>query len=370
MNKRLQKLEEILKENDLDAVALNPGPSFLYMTGMDFHLMERPVLALFARGADLTVVHPGFEGGKLEGLSYPVRSFPYGDDPSHWGEAFREGFKFLAGKKCRIGVEPNQMRVLEESYLKAALPEAEIVLAGKQLAALRLHKDAEEQKKMRQAALIAQEALIKALAQIRPGWTEKQIAGELVAQLIKAGSEGASFNPIVAVSENAANPHAQPGERQLREGDLLLFDFGAGFGGYFSDITRVFSCGQLSPQMEEVAGLVCRANQAAREGAKPGMPAGAVDDLARNLIKAGGYGDYFTHRTGHGLGMEIHEEPYIFAGNPLILEEGMTFTIEPGIYLPGKFGVRIEDDVVVTATGLQSLTDLPREVRPLEDFWK
>jgi Xaa-Pro dipeptidase len=188
-------------------------------------------------------------------------------------------------------------------------------------------------------------------------------------QLFRAGSEAElPFAPIVSTGPNTANPHASPTNRTLQEGELLLIDWSASFAGTFSDITRTFFCGEPTDEMKRIASLVEKANAAARMGGQRGMPAGQVDKLARDVIESGGYGDYFTHRTGHGLGMEAHEPPYIYQGNPLILEPGMVFTIEPGIYLPGKYGVRIEDDVVVEEEGLRSLTDLPRKVMRLEDF--
>lgn len=370
METRLERLTQIMQANGLDAIALNPGSSLVYLTGLDFHLMERPVIAVFSVEGQVSIVLPALEKGKLEGLGFPVQNQTYRDDPADWNQAFVEGFSAFSGRALRIGVEPTRMRILEESYLRQALPQAEIVHAGPILAALRLHKDENELAKMRQAAIIAQNALLATLRVARPGWTEQQIAGELSVQLSRAGSQGESFGAIVALSENAANPHSTPGQRVLKEGDFLLIDFGAMYEGYASDITRTFSCGEVSEEMWTVADLVFEANRNARENGKPGMPAGDLDRFARSVIETGGYGEYFTHRTGHGLGMEIHEAPYIFSGNPMLLEEGMTFTIEPGIYLPGRFGVRIEDDVVVTPVGLRSLTDLPRRVLPLESFWE
>ncbi len=222
---------------------------------------------------------------------------------------------------------------------------------------------------MRQAAIIAQNALLKTLETVKVGQSELQISAELMVQLFRAGSEAElPFAPIVSTGPNSANPHASPTDRVLQEGEMLLIDWGASFAGYFSDITRTFFCGEPNDEMKQIANLVEKANAAARLGGKAGMPAGEVDKLARDVITQGGYGEYFTHRTGHGLGMEAHEAPYVFHGNSLILEPGMVFTIEPGIYLPGKYGVRIEDDVVVEADGLRSLTDLPRKVMRLEEF--
>jgi Xaa-Pro dipeptidase len=148
----------------------------------------------------------------------------------------------------------------------------------------------------------------------------------------------------------------------LKQGDLLLIDWGANFEGYFSDITRTFTFGVVDPELLTIASIVLEANKAGRKAGKPGLEAGVVDQATRLVIDSAGYGDAFTHRTGHGLGMEAHESPYIFGESTQTLEVGMTFTVEPGIYLPGKGGVRIEDDVVVTGTGLESLTDYSRQV--------
>jgi Xaa-Pro dipeptidase len=172
----------------------------------------------------------------------------------------------------------------------------------------------------------------------------------------------------VAFGENSANPHAVPTDRVLKSGDLILIDWGASFDGYLSDITRTFTFGEVDEELLRIGEIVRQANHAGRHAGAAGVPAGTVDRAARAVIEAAGYGPAFFHRTGHGLGMEPHEAPYIYAENDQILSPGMTFTVEPGIYLPGKGGVRIEDDVVVTADGLQSLTDLPREVLPVENF--
>ncbi|NMB55697.1 MAG: M24 family metallopeptidase, partial [Leptolinea sp.] len=153
-----------------------------------------------------------------------------------------------------------------------------------------------------------------------------------------------------------------PSERKLEQGDLVVVDWGASFQGYASDLTRTLILGSPTNEQKAIAGSVLRANTAGRAAGKPGLPAGDVDRAARAEIDRDGFGKYFTHRTGHGLGMEAHEPPYIFTENLQILEPGMVYTVEPGIYLPGKGGVRIEDDVVVTADGSESLSDLPREL--------
>ena len=220
---------------------------------------------------------------------------------------------------------------------------------------------------MRRAAEVAQRALEETLPHLQLGMTEKEVSAELVIQLLRAGTETPlPFSPMVAFGPNSANPHAYPTGRELANGDLVLFDWGATVEGYVSDITRMFVVGEPPPEFDRIAGLAAAANRAARETAGPGVPAGDLDKAARDVISQGGYGEYFRHRTGHGLGMEAHESPYIREGSEEILAPGMAFTIEPGIYLDGLGGVRVEDDMVITENGAESLTTLPRELRRLE----
>ncbi len=360
-SQRLKKLLETLQTHNLDVLALNPGPSLFYLTGLHFHISERPVVVLFPRGDSPAIVLPELETPKLDSAPFEMRAFPYGENPNSWGAAFREAVQFVGMAEARAGVEPAWMRVLELRYLEAAAPKAQFVSGGEVVAALRMFKDAGEIAAMRKAVAIAQDALKATLSAIRPGVTEKEIAAELITQLLRRGSESPlPFQPIVSGGPNGANPHAVPGSRPLRRGDLLVVDYGAAAGGYFSDITRTFALGEVAPELSEIAGVVAQANAAGRAVARPGVPARAVDDAARSVIDAAGYGRYFTHRTGHGLGLEVHEPPFIRSDNEQILQPGMTFTIEPGIYLPGRGGVRIEDDILITGDGCLSLTDLPR----------
>ena len=369
MGKRMDVLTNQLEQDKLDWVALNPGPSLRYLTGLNFHLMERPVVVLVSSSGQVKLIMPELERAKAASLPFEAEVFLFSDDPAGWQALFARAMADISSRPLRVGVEPTRLRFLELSLLREALPNAEFVDGSAALAGLRMRKSADELRAMRHAALIAQNALINTLTTVKPGQTERQISAELIVQLYREGSEAElPFAPIVSTGPNTANPHASPTDRALREGEMLLIDWGAGFNGYFSDITRTFFCGEPNDEMKQIADLVEKANAAARLGGRRGMPAGEVDQLARGVIAEGGYGEFFTHRTGHGLGIEAHEPPYIYPGNPLILKPGMVFTIEPGIYLPGKAGVRIEDDVVVEDEGLRSLTDLPREVMRLEDF--
>ena len=363
---RLDKLFTALADFGLDALALNPTPSLLYSTGLHFHLMERPIVALFAADGRIALVLSELEIAKLTGIPYDVEAFPYNEDPTTWTDVFRKAVNFLDLDGKKIGVEPLGMRLFEHSHLQAAAPNASFPDATETMASLRIRKDVEEIASMRKAVKIAEAALEATLPMIRIGVSEKEIAAELVSQLLKNGTESpVPFQPIVSGGPNSANPHATPSERKLQQGDLLVIDWGATNNSYVSDITRTFAIGEVDPEYLKIHEIVQRANAAGRAAAKPGLPASVVDIAARKIIDEAGYGEYFTHRTGHGIGMEGHEAPYMRADNQRILEVGMAFTVEPGIYLPGRNGVRVEDDLVITEDGAESLSTLPREIRIL-----
>jgi Xaa-Pro dipeptidase len=360
--KRQQKLTNLLTAAGLDALVLNPGPSLTYLTGLHFHLMERPVVGIFGTGHPFQIILPALETQKLVGLPYEVDHTSYGEDPTAWPGIFKQVLgRYPAGK---IGVENSQLRLLEFRLLEAAFSKAEFIDAGEVVAGLRMYKDEDELAHMQKAVDIAEAALRDALALVKIGMTEKELAAELVLQLLRHGSEGElPFQPIVSTGPNGANPHAVPTERKLAAGDLVVIDYGARHNGYISDITRTFGIAEVSQEKEQVHQIVVESNAAGRAAARPGLPCSTVDQAARQVIEEAGYGQYFIHRTGHGIGMEAHEGPYIRDPNPMLLEPGMTFTVEPGIYLPDRFGVRIEDNVVITKGGLRSLTNLPRPLQ-------
>ena len=366
---RIQKLIGLMEKDGLVGMAFNPGSTMTYLTDLHFHLMERPTLLMIKQTGAAAMVLPVLEKGKLPGESEVIHAFTYGDDPKTWPAAFEQASEWLSFQPGKVGIAPNRLRFMEMKFLLSAMPSIELVDGGQIIEDLRMVKDADEIEKMRTAAKIAQKALMTTLERVRAGMTEKEIANALIIQLLKAGSNpDLPFSPIVAIGENSANPHAVPSERSLRPGDLLLIDWGAGYEDYLSDITRTFTFGEVDQELLHIGKIVLAANQAGRDAGKPGLDAGTVDRAARSVISDAGYGHAFIHRTGHGLGMEAHEPPYIFAENEMILVPGMTFTVEPGIYLPGKGGVRIEDDVVMTTSGIESLTDFPREVRSIEEF--
>lgn len=361
---RLEKLTASLLTSKLDAVILNPGPTLKYLSGLNFHLMERPVVLFIALGKDPLLVLPELELPKVDLFPYKVTAIAYGENPSEWDDAFRKAAQALSLDGKRIGVEPRQLRLMEFRHVKAGASEADFPDASDVFADLRLRKDKAEVGLMRIAVKIAQDALEAVIPQIKIGMTEKEVASELVVQLLKHGSESEMpFAPIVSAGPNAANPHASPSDRKIQAGDLLVVDWGATYDGYISDLTRTFAVGEVDEEYKKIHKLVQEANAAGRAAAKPGVPCANVDIAARNVIEKSGYGKYFTHRTGHGIGMEGHEAPYMRGDNMQILEPGMAFTVEPGIYLTNRNGVRIEDNLVITEDGAESLSDMLREIR-------
>ncbi|MCK6538465.1 MAG: Xaa-Pro peptidase family protein [Anaerolineales bacterium] len=361
---RLDKLNASLHTSELDSVILNPGPTLTYLTGLRFHLMERPVVLFFAKDQVPAIVLPELELQKVASLPYKIQVFAYPENPSEWEAAFRKAAQALGLDGKRIGVEPRALRLLEFRYVKSAAPEADFPDASDVLAGLRLRKDQSEIAAMRKAVKIAQSALEATIPSIKIGMTEKELSSELVMQLLGHGSDSEMpFSPIVSSGPNSANPHASPTGRKLQAGDLLVIDWGAAWDGYISDLTRTFAVGEVDGEYRRIHQIVLDANAAGRAAAQPGVPCAEVDKAAREVIEKSGYGKYFTHRTGHGIGMEGHEEPYMRGDNMQILEPGMAFTVEPGIYLPGRNGVRIEDNVVITETGADVLSDMPRGIR-------
>ncbi len=360
---RLTRLIALMNAANLDAIALNPSPSLVYLTGLHFHLSERPTTLIIAPPHTPILIVPELETEKARQSKLSLELFTFGDNPEEWEKAFKD-----AAEACRlhgkvVGVEPTRFRFIEWQFIHNAARDVRLISAEPALNVLRLRKDEQELAAMQRAVQIAEEAFEQTLPLIKPGITERELAAELTIALLRCGSAAElPFAPIVAFGENSANPHALPGDKPLKVGDLVLFDWGASYEDYFSDITRTLALGDPGEELRHIYNIVLQANQQGRMAGKPGMPAGAVDRAARQVIEQAGLGTYFIHRTGHGLGMESHEPPYLYSENSLSLESGMVYTVEPGIYLPGKGGVRIEDDVVVTLEGCQSLTNLSREL--------
>ncbi len=367
---RIKALQALQKANAIDCVALVPGANLHYFSGLAMHLSERPALAFIpAEGQQegtpqLALVVPVLEDAAARD-QVPVETefFAYSDEEGH-EQAFFQAAEALRLENRSIGVEYLAMRLLEARRIEQAAFGSRLLAVEPWLPQLRQIKDEFEIAAMRRAVEIAESAMQRLLddGAIRPGRTEQEVAADLQIALLRESSQGQAFAPLVVSGPNSALPHAGPSDRPLAEGDLVLVDWGAVHNGYRSDITRTFVLGEPTAEMLRIHDAVLAANQAARLGVRSGQPGQEIDRLARRAITLAGYGEYFLHRTGHGLGLETHEPPYMVEGNLRLLEAGMTFTVEPGVYVLGIGGVRIEDDVVVTEDGSETLTTLPREL--------
>lgn len=361
---RLARLAELALQAQLDTIAIMPGPNMHYFTGLSFHLSERPTLALLPRTGRPALILPAFEASKTEHSPIDWLTFTYvdGQDPR---EAFQAASDALGLSGQSVGVEALRLRYAEMRLLEQTTSQVKFSVAEDLIAQLRMVKDADEIAAMKRAIAITEQALAQVVGLVRAGLTERQIANELLAALMRHGAHGMAFDPLIQSGPNTALPHLSATERVINSGDVLLLDFGIVVDGYLSDITRTFFVGSAPAELRKIYAAVQRANAAGRAAAKPGVTGQDVDRAARQVIVDAGYGPYFTHRTGHGLGLEGHEPPYMVEGNDRPLQPGNTFTVEPGIYVPGLGGVRIEDDVVITATGAESLTTYARELTVL-----
>jgi Xaa-Pro dipeptidase len=361
---RLDALRRLQAANGVACVALMPGANLYYFTGLNMHVSERPTVAFIPIEGALAVLLPELEAPAARTLlPQEARLFTYSDQHGH-EHVFQQVAEALGLDGRSLAVEYLAMRLLEARRIEQAFAESQIQATEPWLPQIRTTKDESEIAHMRRAIEIAERAMLRLLDDhaIRPGRTELEVAADLQIAMLREGGQGEAFQPIVVAGPNSASPHASPSDRPLAEGDLVTVDWGATFRGYRSDITRTFVLGSPTPEIERIYDAVLAANQSGRLAVRPGIPAQDVDRAARRAITLAGYGDYFLHRAGHGLGLETHEPPYMVEGNLDLLQPGTTFTVEPGIYLPGVGGVRIEDDVVVTDEGSETLTTLPRQL--------
>lgn len=267
-----------------------------------------------------------------------------------------------SAKIGRLGIEADSMSVGLRDRIAAERPKMEILPTSELVETLRQIKDKGEIARIRRAIWYAEKAFGVLRATLRPEKTEKQVVCELEHQMRLFGAKGCSFSSIVGVGPRAALPHANPTGRKVGESDFVLIDWGANEGLYNSDLTRVLVTGRISPKLERVYEIVLRAQTRAIAAIRPGVTARQVDRVARRVIAKAGFGRHFGHGLGHGLGLAVHEAPRFAADSPAVLKPGMVVTVEPGIYLPGWGGVRIEDDVLVTREGHELLTSVPKRL--------
>lgn len=361
-SERLQRLTEQIVAHGLDGLALVPGPNLFYVSGIHAHMSERPIVLFLPADDDPAIILPSLEAMKAREAGIPDdRIFDWNDAEGYHG-AFQQACAHLELADYMLGVEAFFMRVLEMQLLQRYAPGLQIAHAEPALSALRSVKDAAEIAAMEKAIAIAEKALQRIVPRIKVGLSERQIAAMLTQELLASGADSIAFGPIVSSGPNSASPHAVPTNRTIRNGDLLVIDWGVYVDDYPSDITRTLAVGPIDDELRRVYEVVKMANEEARRAARPGVTGRQVDAVAREVIEDAGYGEYFIHRTGHGLGLEIHEPPDMSPVNDKPIAAGNVFTIEPGIYLPGRGGVRIEDNMVATADGCRTLTTYGREL--------
>ena len=347
------KIAGMLESRKLDAVMLTAGPNRLYAAGFrssaGMALVTRKGAWFFTDSRYIEAAQRSIADARVELVDGK--------------RGYMTWLKEVVADEgiARLGFEEQEMSVAEYERFRAALT-CELVGASEMLAELRMVKDPEEIEKMLASQHIAEQAFTELLKEIRPGVTERQLAARLDYLMCTYGAEKPSFDTIVASGANGSKPHAVPSDKEVEAGDFITFDFGAMKDGYCSDTTRTVAVGHVTDEMRKVYDTVLQAQLAGIAAAKAGATGRAVDGAARAVIDAAGYGEYFGHGFGHGLGIEVHEAPTAAPSYDKPLPAGAVISAEPGIYLPGKLGVRIEDVLILTEDGNRNITNLPKEL--------
>ncbi|WP_267134645.1 M24 family metallopeptidase [Pseudotabrizicola formosa] len=352
---RLAALRAIMQQTGTTLTALAPGAHMHWVLGYHPHPDERSTYLLVGPESAAMVV-PSVNAQDIGSrVDVPMHVWTDEDGPSAaLGSAL---VAVVPAGAVRVSLDET-MRADAALLLLDQLPAAERSFATETVGALRMRKDDAEFSALKAAALVADHAMRAGFAALRPGQTERQVADAIRAGFAQKNTPSAFC--LVASGPNGAYPHHSTGERVLQTGDAVVIDIGGTTGGFPSDMTRMAIVGHAPEGYDAVHAVVERAVQAAMAAARPGVAAQAVDKAARDVITQAGYGEYFVHRTGHGLGLEVHEPPYLTATSETVLQEGMVFSIEPGIYIPGRFGIRLEEIVILRKDGPEILSSLPR----------
>ncbi|MHA7963848.1 M24 family metallopeptidase [Paenibacillus sp. CAU 1782] len=360
MESPLSRLEAGLTAQGLDAALITDPKHIYYLTGFASNPHERFLGLVLAPGQEPLLIVPALDAEDAASASSVKNIATHSDTDNPYALLHR-----YRGQLKSMGLEKDYVTVSRYEQLTAALGSIAFSDIGSLLRSLRVKKTPEEVSRIRRAITLIQEVLTQGLSHVRAGVTEIELVAEMEYRMKKLGAEGPSFDTMVLSGPKTGLPHGTPGDRKLQHGDLLMFDMGVYADGYASDITRTFAFGDISPELKEIYDTVLAANLAAIQAVKPGRPCADIDRAAREVIEAAGYGERFMHRVGHGLGIDVHEYPSLHGQNFDLLQEGCVFTIEPGIYIAGAGGVRIEDDVLVTANGVEVLTSYPKELQIL-----
>jgi Xaa-Pro aminopeptidase len=347
-----------MAEAQVDALLVGPGADLRYLVDHEAPPLERLTLLVLPATGEPALVLPRLEAPMAEHMRDHVRLLPWDetDDPV---ALVVERLRAAGAVDGMLAVQDRLWTMFTLS-LQAALPDAGWVPGSRVLGELRIRKEPDEVALLHAAGAAIDRVHARVPELLRPGRTEREVADELDA-LIREEHDVTNF-VIVGSGPNGASPHHEAGDRRLEPGDAVVVDIGGTRAGYCSDMTRDYAVGQLPDGYAELHAVLEAAQQAAVEAVRPGVTAETIDAAARDVIEQAGYGEYFIHRTGHGIGVEEHEEPWIVAGNTRPLEPGMAFSVEPGIYVPGRYGSRIEDIVVVTDDGVERCNHRPREV--------
>jgi Xaa-Pro aminopeptidase len=358
---RVERARAATDAAGLDALLITPGPDLRYLLGTPASSHERlTCLVLPARGTPTLVVprleRPGIDEATLDRLGIEVIDWVDGSDP------YRLVAAVVQRPQATTGVS-DDMPARHVLGLRDAMPAAQQRLAGPVLRQLRMRKDDLEVAALRKAAAAIDRVHARMAELIKPGRTEAEVGADLAAAMVDEGHAAAAF-VIVGSGPNGASPHHELSDRIIERGDVVVVDIGGPVPeGYHSDCTRTYVVGGEPPaSILQTYAVLQEAQLAATVAVRPGVTAADVDFAARQALADAGLAEYFVHRTGHGIGLEVHEEPYIVAGNDLVLEPGMTFSVEPGVYFPRRWGARIEDIVLVTEDGCEPLNHRPREL--------
>jgi Xaa-Pro aminopeptidase len=354
---RLKRAGEEAGAAGLNAILVSPSADLVYLLRYDPPALERLTALIVRPNAGPLLLVPELERPRaLDSAAADLAEIAAWRDDEDPYRALRAAL----GEEGSYAVS-DRLWASHLLGLQGVMPRSTFVPASTVLSKLRVTKDAGELGLLEAAARIADGCIERVCSEGMEGRTEADVSRSLAGLLVQLGSDSVAFT-LVASGPNGASPHHDPGDRELRAGDAVILDFGGRVGGYCSDISRTVSVGDPSEQIKEVHEVVRRGQQAAFETVRPGVRAEEVDRAAREIIAEAGYGPQFLHRTGHGIGLEEHEPPWIVAGNDEPLGAGMCFSIEPGIYLEGLFGIRIEDIVTVTDDGARSLNQASRDL--------
>lgn len=357
---KLTQLQNYLSENGLDAAFITTPDNVFYFSGFKSNPHERLLGIMVFQNAEPFLICPKMEMPDAVAAGWQYEVVGHEDTENAWDVVA----KTVASRNTNfasLAIEKSHLTIDRYEAIQQRYPQLRFSSIDEKVNALRICKDETELVKLRKAAELADYAIQVGCDAIAEGKTEMEILNT-IESAIKAKGYAMSFDTMVLAGEKAASPHGTPGDRKIQKGDLILFDLGVIYDGYCSDITRTVAFGQPSEEQINIYNTVRKANETAVAAVKPGVRAMDLDKLARDVITDAGYGEYFTHRLGHGLGISVHEFPSITGTNEMILNPGTVFTIEPGIYKTDVAGVRIEDDVVVTNDGFEVLTKFTKEL--------